>query len=234
MDISQINLANIDIYDPFKNTTKKINTKTKKQTFEYADDIKKSLIKSTINELCLLLSEESDKLINYKNIKILQNIIILHEKELTNMNIFTPLLINNIQNMKLGYAEFHILKILQNIKQRKYVDNLSFGYINNSNLSNKPPISEKKRLYIEKKLPSIKPTRYFKKKNNSFKVNQIVGAKDKENKWWLSRVLHIHDTPEACWYYIKFEGWDDIHNEWINANTYRVRWFNPRKHFLKK
>ena len=76
----------------------------------------------------------------------------------------------------------------------------------------------------------------IKKFPQMFKEDQIVGAKDKENNWWLARVLNVFTTPEcdSHWYYVRFEGWGAKHDEWINARTYRVRNYNPKKHFLKR
>jgi hypothetical protein len=68
-----------------------------------------------------------------------------------------------------------------------------------------------------------------------YEVGQIVGAKDSERKWWMSRVLYVFIDPNYPypWYYVHFEGWKDIHNEWISS-PYRIKPFNPRRDFLKR
>lgn len=70
---------------------------------------------------------------------------------------------------------------------------------------------------------------------HKFKIGQIVGARDTERKWWMARILYIFEDPEYPypWYYVHFEGWDSIHNEWI-ASPYRIKKFNPRRDFLKR
>ena len=75
-----------------------------------------------------------------------------------------------------------------------------------------------------------------KKKCIPFTVGQIVGARDKEMNWWLSRILHVHRNEErgGHWYYVRFEGWGPIYDEWIFSETCRIKQFNPQKHFLKK
>lgn len=67
-----------------------------------------------------------------------------------------------------------------------------------------------------------------------YKVGQIVGARDSERKWWMSRILYIFEDPEFPypWYYVHFEGWSEIQNEWISS-PFRVRRFNPKRDFLK-
>jgi hypothetical protein len=125
--------------------------------------------------------------------------------------------------------------MLNNIRKKKFADNLHYREINQV-MSSAPPIPVEERIAIEKNLPTFRYSRQIKKKLKPFKVDQIVGAKDKENKWWLARILHVHNTPNAShvWYYVYFEGWGSAHNEWINSSTYRVRAYNPRRHFLKR
>ena len=68
-----------------------------------------------------------------------------------------------------------------------------------------------------------------------FEVGQIVGAKDKERKWWMARILYVFIDPDYPypWYYVHFEGWRDVHNEWISS-PFRIKKFNPRRDFLKR
>lgn len=70
---------------------------------------------------------------------------------------------------------------------------------------------------------------------NKFEVGQIVGAKDQERKWWMARILYVFVDPNYPypWYYVHFEGWKDIHNEWIST-PFRIKRFNPRRDFLKR
>jgi hypothetical protein len=74
-----------------------------------------------------------------------------------------------------------------------------------------------------------------KKKIMKYIVGQIVGAKDKEGKWWMSRILYVFEDPNYPypWYYVHFEGWGDIQNEWISS-LFRIKKFNPRRDFLRR
>lgn len=68
-----------------------------------------------------------------------------------------------------------------------------------------------------------------------FHVGQIVGVRDKDRHWWMARVLYIFKDPKYPypWYYIHYEGWNNIQREWI-CSPDRIKWFNPRRDFLKK
>jgi hypothetical protein len=68
-----------------------------------------------------------------------------------------------------------------------------------------------------------------------FNVGQIVGAKDQERKWWMARILFVFEDPKYPypWYYVQFEGWEPIQNEWISSPS-RIKKFNPRRDFLKR
>jgi hypothetical protein len=68
-----------------------------------------------------------------------------------------------------------------------------------------------------------------------YAVGQIVGAKDCEKKWWMARILYIFDDPKYPypWYYIHYEGWGDIQNEWISS-PFRIKNFNPKRDILRR
>lgn len=113
-----------------------------------------------------------------------------------------------------------------------------------------PPISAEEMINIENwtknnsKWTIIKKLNKFnnsielekvEKKLNKFKIGQIIGARDKERKWWLSRILYIFEDPNYPypWYYVSFEGWGDLYNEWISS-PHRIKPFNPRRDLLKR
>jgi hypothetical protein len=76
----------------------------------------------------------------------------------------------------------------------------------------------------------------IKKKGRSrYIVGQIVGAKDQERKWWMARILYVFEDPNYPypWYYVHFEGWGEIHNEWISS-PFRIKNFNPRRDILRR
>jgi len=66
---------------------------------------------------------------------------------------------------------------------------------------------------------------------NKFKENTIVGAKDKNGRWWLSRILKSFTYNGHVIYYVEFMGWGSEFNEFI-YEPYRIEPFNPRKHKL--
>lgn len=108
-----------------------------------------------------------------------------------------------------------------------------------------PPLAAEDVVLIEEQVE--KNCRWNVLKNNSgclekekrittkYKVGQIVGARDSERRWWMSRILFVFEDPKYPypWYYVHFEGWSDIQNEWISS-PYRIKCFNPRRDFLKR
>lgn len=191
------------------------------------------IIENTLISNASLLCDEQSTDLEHQLLGVMKNLIILHGKDLTEICIEKlSRYFNKISN---NYIKSVLFKMLHNIKSGNSNDNIAFRDVSLPVIK-LPPIPAEDRIYIEKNLPHYNYSRQLKKIPPKFKVGQIVGAKDKENKWWLSRVLHVYDTPQknSYWYYIRFEGWGKMHDEWICSNTYRVRYFNPHKHFLKK
>ena len=201
---------------------------------EYIDDTKKLLIKTNISNILNLINDSDEPIEIKQMINILKNMLILHNQQLQTMSQFIKNIEGSIIEWKSQYDKNIIYKMLYNIKKATQ-DNIHFRYVN-ENIRKYPPIPIEERIVLEKKLKFARFSYQVKKKHEPFQVGQIVGAKDKEMKWWLSRILHVHNEPTKAgyWYYIRFEGWGPMHDEWIYSETYRVRWFNPRKHFLKK
>lgn len=210
---------------------------------EYMEDINNLLIKSTVLNILYTLQdvcENDNPSDSYTLMNVLKNMLIIHGKAIYNMRQSTQKFVDILENvvvavLPLDYNRFIIHTMINNIRHNKLYNNLHFREINKV-ISNLPPISAEDRIVIENKLPMFRYSKQIKKTPNPFKVDQIVGAKDKENKWWLARILHVYSTPNSpyYWYYVYFEGWGHAHNEWINSKTFRVRYYNPRKHFLKK
>ena len=99
----------------------------------------------------------------------------------------------------------------------KYVEkNCHWNLIRKANEPGAPVIKKKKEL-----------ARYT--------VGQIVGAKDKERKWWMARILYVFEDPHYPypWYYVHFEGWGELQNEWISS-PFRIKNFNPRRDILRR
>lgn len=80
-----------------------------------------------------------------------------------------------------------------------------------------------KRIHAEevRKRLNAKPPKYA--------VNEIVGAQDKEGRWWMSQVLDVISHLDQHIYYVTFLGWGDKFNEFI-LNPFNIQKFNPKKH----
>jgi hypothetical protein len=225
----------IDTLDIPEVPLKKVYRQKSEFVGEYVKDTEKLIIKTNIMNMILMMDECDEPIEIKKMSNMLKNMIILHGKVLKTM----PECIVNIERalkiQKLCYDVFVLYKLLHNIKFNTVIDNIHFRYID-ENIQQFPPIVPEDRKILENKIKYMRFSYQVKKKNEAFKVGQIVGARDKEHKWWLSRVLHVYDDQQKSgfWYYIRFEGWGELHDEWIYSDTYRVRWYNPRKHYLKK
>ncbi len=62
-----------------------------------------------------------------------------------------------------------------------------------------------------------------------YEVNEIIGAKDKEGRWWMSKILASFEYNCSIVYYVEFIGWGEKFNEFI-ADGFRLNKFNPKKH----
>ena len=68
-----------------------------------------------------------------------------------------------------------------------------------------------------------------KKPAPKYAANEIIGAKDKEGRWWMSKVLNVFDYQGNIVYFIEFIGWGEKFNEFI-SDGFRLCKFNPKKH----
>ena len=230
-----IDLSAVDLRD-LGTPMKSFNNQESTYSNEYSNEINDILIKSNIMNIVTIIHDtidSEDKTNVHQLYNILKNTLIINSRALNTMPNFTKEIDNYLTLIAVDYNRLLIHKMLSNI--RNNIDNKQFREIGYGT-SNIPPMSIEERIIIESKLPQFRKVRQFKKNQAPFNVDEIVGAKDKENKWWLARVLHRFDTPESAdfWYYVRFENQDAIHDEWICSKTYRVRHFNPRKHFLKR
>lgn len=83
----------------------------------------------------------------------------------------------------------------------------------------------------------------FKEKTNpkkirhhiKYDIDELVGVKDKNGDFWLSRVLHIFkpEKSNVVWYYIHYEGFDDVFDEWVPCGK-RIFKYNPYRCKYKK
>ena len=70
---------------------------------------------------------------------------------------------------------------------------------------------------------------YAKTIKPKFREGQIIGASDKNNKWWMSMVKKIFIVDKKIVYLIKFIGWDNSCDEFIEQGN-RLTYYNPYKH----
>ncbi len=59
---------------------------------------------------------------------------------------------------------------------------------------------------------------------------EIVGAKDSEGHWWLSRILKVFNYSNHYIYFVEFCGWEERYNSFLDST--RIEKFNPKKHTL--
>ena len=71
----------------------------------------------------------------------------------------------------------------------------------------------------------------IKKRQYQFAEGEIVGAKDKEGRWWHAKILAKLFYQGQNIYYVEFSHWGPEFNEWI-AETRRICKYNPRRHVL--
>jgi hypothetical protein len=252
-DLSGLDLNKSDIIKKNKDLK---NTKVHKNTnennidhhnfsnkSEYTDDIELILLENNIINLISLIIELDDesKFLEYDLSNTIKNIIIINNKRLRQIYHKNKLI--NIEKALYSIEHFYSKKILiemiNNIKRKSCNEsyNMNILHRNIYKVSSKyPPINSEERINIEQNLPQFRKLKQFKKHPISFNVDEIVGVKSVENKWFLGRVLHKYTdiTTGNDWYYVKIEGMPDICNFWINSITYRIQKFKSKKHFLSR
>jgi hypothetical protein len=244
--LAELQKLEMELNSKFETQTKKLNekkepsSKTPYNALEYNTDIQVCILKTTICNIIMSI-HDADIIASNVLFDVLKNTIILHGKTLCNNLEFVSYIEDRMVSMELSYNVIAVYKMLRNIRDKKSRDNIHLRVINNND-SNMPPITAEARLAIERRLPQTRFSRQLKKKPSEFVVGEIVGCKDRNNNWYLSEVLHIHDDPtfSGYWYYINFKGWglvnknESTYNEWISSESFRVRKFNPRRHLLKR
>ena len=85
---------------------------------------------------------------------------------------------------------------------------------------------QSKQLQIERRKQAKRPVYIYKK-------GAYVGARDKEGKWWLSKILSIFYEGEHVIYYVEFLNWGEQFNEFI-VDPNRLRKYNSKLHPLFK
>lgn len=62
-----------------------------------------------------------------------------------------------------------------------------------------------------------------------YRVGEVVGVKNKDGVWYLSRVLYVAEHCGLCAYFIEYMGMGDAFNEVI-TDAKRIEKYNPHKH----
>jgi hypothetical protein len=221
---------------------KRKNTLSRGFDREYAQQSMVFLIKNNIINIINMINDAEDNEnmnVSYDHVILLINTLIINGKLLEKHQAVILIIFHKIHNIQKSYAKSCLYKILHNITTKKSYKNIHFRIIKKI-FNNNPPISEDIRKNIESTLPQFRYCRQacnlLKNNIKKFKIDQIVGARDKNNKWWMSRILHVYNDPNSkfSWYYVHFEGWSKCDREWICSSSYSVRVFNPRKHILKR
>lgn len=91
--------------------------------------------------------------------------------------------------------------------------------------------SEQKKLiaaYHEKEL-QLRRRLESKWKPYRFEKGEIVGAKDSEGRWWMSRVLDVIVVDGQSVYYVEYLGWGHQFNRLITT-PWEIKKYNPYKH----
>ena len=92
--------------------------------------------------------------------------------------------------------------------------------------------NEKIKEYQTKQL-QIERRKQLKRPITIHKKGAYVGARDKEGKWWLSKILAVYHECEHIIYYVEFLNWGEQFNEFI-SDTNRIRKYNSKQHPLFK
>lgn len=209
---------------------------------EYATEGILLVIKNTIFNLINMIidaEDNDDSKSATAYVHLLINTIIINGKILEQSKAVTCTIQEKIACLSNSYSIMCLHKMLVNILQCQSCDNIHFRVI--QHIANKyPPMAENVRKIIELRLPQFRYRKQIQELRNKqpprFKVNQIVGGRDKTNRWWLSRVLHVYTDHNSKfhWYYVHFEGWPKCSREWICSSSYSIRPFNPKRHILKR
>ena len=133
-----------------------------------------------------------------------------------------------------------------------------FGWLNDEydvlpNIHSKPPVPEDIRKAMEKRAVDIdtmlqkrhqwqeenpekvSEKKALKKVPKKFKVNDIVGVKDREKKWHMARVIYVFEDDKFPfpWYYVHFHNWHDNFREWIGDSN-RIKPYMPERDFFRR
>ena len=82
--------------------------------------------------------------------------------------------------------------------------------------------------YNEKKTEYLLRKKYSRTRH-PFEEGEIVGAKNREGDWWMSRIIKIFNYLQHNIFYVEFLGWGEEFNEFI-PDVCKIKKFDPIKH----
>jgi hypothetical protein len=85
----------------------------------------------------------------------------------------------------------------------------------------------------QRKIRQLEIANRLNKAEPKYAVKEIVGAQDKEGRWWMAQVLEVFSYKKHHLYYVEFVNWGDQFNEFI-SNHNKLQKYNPKKHKLYK
>jgi hypothetical protein len=214
------------------------------------DELKK------ITDLNNLTKLNNNTNLNFNNVKhIISSVKILielnSENNITELNdhneYLIKVLLSNLKNylseldndsnlLLVVKALFHELIVKKNYTTLVEVYNDIFTDLIYDKLSNElfvPVIPEdwiqQKIVEYKNSLNTMLTHQMFNKKINIYTKKEIVGAKDKEGRWWMAQILAVYNYNNHYVYYVEFLGWGEKFNEFI-TDKMRLSKFNKKKH----
>lgn len=224
--MSGINTNNVDFSTESKNTN---DTEDSNFKIANAENIEEFINTHSNNDSALPTVEELFMYLNsptYENTaSLVFSLLKMHIKN------------ENLTNLQLLYvkAKFHDF-----IVNEKYVSFIPlYNEIFNDKLYENVEVLDSYQVVLSQEFIIEKTKEYTDNLNNllnkkylvklSFDVDEIVGAKDKSGKWWMSRVLAIYNYNSHVVYYVEFLGWGTQFNEFI-SDKFRIEKYKPKKH----
>jgi len=194
----------------------------------------------------------ADEKTSYEMMRILSNYIhILEETDKESLNykqlvLVTFHLIKNVCSVDKILREDADFMLLVKALFDRYIRNFGFTELQNTyNLLFTDQIYEETNKYLlpvlseewkEQKIKEYQQQhkellikKHAKHAPPKYQVDEIIGAKDRESRWWMSRVLAIFTHLQHTVYYVEFLGWGEKFNEFI-VDGFRLAKFNPKRH----
>ena len=162
----------------------------------------------------------------------LMKILLLYAKQHYHTLKYEPLYALLIKALSHEYIVTYGLHDLIPLYDKLYNDGIYRDIKNNNTYAPVLPkewIADKIKAY-QNKCEHEELQKISKRKPYSFEIGEIVGVRDKENHWWMSRVLDTYSYGEHNVYYVEFLGWGEKFNEFITDVGYRIEPYKPKKH----